>query len=146
MARRIIRTVDGQTFSDRPGHFEDGKGYILYKKGPFNKVKINKRNITTDDTSGLPTSVLMFGAFLLSLVLMVTFVSFNRQGESSGIQSNLNITQKALPNVIASKLTGFYYLPECPGYKEVMPQNRVGFVTEQQALKAGYQRSAMCPN
>jgi len=145
MARRVIRTVDGQTFSDSTSRFEDRKGYVLYRKSPFNKIRINKKTITTDDITGFPSAVVMFGIVILAAVLMVVFLSFNRRGETDDIQNYVNPPPRTLPKVIASRRTGVYYLPECPGYKDVMPENRIGFETEQQALEAGFERSEKCP-
>lgn len=71
MARRIIRTIDGQIFSDSLSRFQDRKGYVLYKKGLFNTVRINKRGITSDDTSGFSDAMLMV---LLAIILAVVII------------------------------------------------------------------------
>ena len=73
MARRIIRTIDGQIFSDNLSRFQDRKGYVLYKKGVFNTVRINKRGITSDDTSGVSEAAL---AILVILALTLAVILF----------------------------------------------------------------------
>lgn len=73
MARRIIRTIDGQIFSDSLNRFEDRKGYVLYKKGLFKTVRINKRGITSDDTSGL-SDAMQFLLLLISLGVMFLII------------------------------------------------------------------------
>lgn len=126
MARRTISTVDGQTFSDRCGRFEDRKGHILYKAGAFDTLRINKRNITTDDVSGMPASMAMFGAAALAGILLIAAVSLNRVvengNENAKIQTYADITTTPSPIVIASTKSGLYYLPECPEYFQVKPQ------------------------
>ncbi len=145
MARRIIRTVDGQTFSDSCRRFEDRKGYILYKVGAFNTLRINKRNVTTDDVRGLPASVVMVGVFALVVIIMIAFLSFNRTTENAKVQSNVNIATDASPIVIASTNSGLYYLPECPGYNLVESHHKRIFDSEQHALDAGFTKSENCP-
>ncbi|MEP7341322.1 MAG: hypothetical protein ABI977_26565 [Acidobacteriota bacterium] len=83
MARRIIRTVDGQTFSDRSNRFEDRKGHVLYKISAFKTIRIQKRSITTDDISGIPASVMIIGVFVLIGILVLASLSLNRTNEKA---------------------------------------------------------------
>jgi hypothetical protein len=70
MAQRIIRTVDGQCFADHCSYFQDHKDHILYRKGFFNKVRINKRNIITDNINGAVGEMLILGLAALGLLMI----------------------------------------------------------------------------
>ncbi len=95
MARRTIKTIDGQTFSDSLSSFEDRKGYILYRKGAFTSVRVNKRGIVSDDIKGLPASVLMALMVFILMALAIGFLLLNR-GISSEIQTNTNVIDRSL--------------------------------------------------
>ncbi len=71
MARRIIRTIDRQVFSGSCGRFVDRKGYVLYRRGAFNTVRINKRGIISDDISGLSTSEILVLVVIMLMALMI---------------------------------------------------------------------------
>ena len=75
MARRIIRTIDGQIFSDNLNRFQDRKGYVLYKKGLFNTVRINKRGITSDDTSGFSDALLILLLLIVGMGIIIVLLS-----------------------------------------------------------------------
>ncbi len=75
MARRIIRTIDGQIFADSSSHFHDRKGYVLYKKSVFRSVRINKRGITSDNISG-PSMAAIMMLIIFALIALVIGFSF----------------------------------------------------------------------
>lgn len=77
MARRIIRTIDGQIFADNCSHFRDRKGYVLYKKSVFRSVRINKRGITSDNISGPPAAVVMMLVIFVVIALVIGFSFLN---------------------------------------------------------------------
>ncbi len=77
MARRIIRTIDGQIFADSSSHFHDRKGYVLYKKSVFRSVRINKRGITSDNISGPPATIIVMLVIFALIALMIGFSLLN---------------------------------------------------------------------
>lgn len=79
MARRIIRTIDRQIFSDSSGRFEDRKGYILYRRGAFNTVRINKRGIISDDISGLSTPGILVLVIIMLMALMIGLLLLSQE-------------------------------------------------------------------
>ncbi|MGH9802771.1 MAG: hypothetical protein ACRD82_20580 [Blastocatellia bacterium] len=120
MARRTIRTVDGQVFSDRTSRFENKKGCVLYRKSAFKSVRINNRSIVSDDTSGLSTPVMMALVIFMLMVLLISFLLLNRSMQQVGeAQSHSNLQAEPSLIVIASKKSGLYYLPECSEYLQV---------------------------
>jgi deoxyribonuclease-1 len=38
-----------------------------------------------------------------------------------------------------------YHLANCPSYKDVAPQNRVEFKSEEEAQRAGFRKAKNCP-
>jgi hypothetical protein len=142
MARRTIKTVDGQVFSDDSDRFEDRQGVVLYREGFFKRVRIHERNITTDDMEGRSVApVIVVG--LLGLALF-GLLSPRRSGENDTLQRNQNIARENSLTVIASEKSGLYYLPQCPGYERVKPQHEVRFDSEQAAQANGYRRARNC--
>ncbi|MBI1761405.1 MAG: hypothetical protein HYR56_08220 [Acidobacteria bacterium] len=73
MAQRKIKTVDGQRFEDHCDRFQERNDCILYKQGLFNTVKINKRNISTDNIHGAAGEMMILVLMVLG-VLMAGFV------------------------------------------------------------------------
>lgn len=145
MARRTIKTLDGQVFSDSCSRFENQKGYILYQKGLFKTVRINKRGIISDDISGLSALVLMALVIFLMVALAIGLLLLNRRLENSEGQRNANLAAEPPLVVIASKKSSRYYLPECPEYLLVKLEHKVSFDSEQRAYEAGYRKSRNCP-
>ncbi len=145
MARRTIKTVDGQAFSGSSSRFENHKGYILYKAGLFETVHIIKRNIVSDDITGLSAQAIMALVIFLMMALVIGFLLLNRSLETVGVQNSANLPAEASIVVIASKKSSLYYLPECPEYSLVKPVHKVSFGSEQQAYEAGYRKSKNCP-
>ena len=145
MARRTIRTIDRQVFSDRCNRFENHKGYILYVKGPFNEVRINKRGIVSDDVNGLPTPVIMALVVFTLMALLIGLLLLNRNMQPGEVQNNSNLPVDTSIVVIASKKSGLYYLPGCPEYLMVKPEHKVNYGSEQQAFDSGYRKSKNCP-
>ena len=47
--------------------------------------------------------------------------------------------------VHGTKNTRVYHLPNCPGYEQMKPTNRVLFATEAEAQQAGYRKAKNCP-
>ena len=47
--------------------------------------------------------------------------------------------------IIGNRKSKIYHRPDCPGYEQVSSQNRVPFVSEQEARSAGYRLAGNCP-
>lgn len=54
-------------------------------------------------------------------------------------QDHINI------GVIGNQNSHRYHRPDCPGYGQIAPQNRVEFASESEAEAAGYRRAGNCP-
>jgi deoxyribonuclease-1 len=52
-----------------------------------------------------------------------------------------------MPNtpMIGNRKSNIYHRPDCPGYDQVSVQNRVPFMSEQDAQVAGYRLAGNCP-
>lgn len=158
MARRTIRTMDGQVFSDSCSRFEDRKGYVLYTKGSFHEVHINKKAIISDSTSGLPASWIMAIAVFAVMAMVIVFLLISRRmGAGYGL-NNTDVMESPnrpgvvetpiptpLPVVIASTKSGNYYLASCDEYSKVKPEHKVLFNSEEDAIRAGYKWYPQCP-
>lgn len=46
---------------------------------------------------------------------------------------------------VASKNGTSYHLPSCPGAKQIKPENKIEFISKEEAEKAGYKPAANCP-
>lgn len=145
MARRTIKTVDGQVFTGSSSRFENRKGYILFKAGLFDTVRVNKRTIVSDDIHGLPASVMMALMVFILMALAIGFLMLNRGLENSKLDGNANLPAEISVVVVASNKSHLYYLPECTGYSLVKREHKVSFGSEQQAYEAGYRKSKNCP-
>lgn len=171
MSRRVIRTVDGQVFSDSKGRFLDRRGEILYKRGFFNTVRINKRSITSDDVSGSSIAlifavlavILVAVLLLLSAYSLATSESLNDDGQHNpnvtDIASNTKTAPETEPKVISemrSETTaeakaevvvdvesGNYFFLGCSQLGRVKQHNRRKF-NEQQAISFGYKKHRSC--
>ncbi len=159
MSRRVIRTVDGQVFSDSPGRFQDSKGEILYKRGFFNTVRINKRSITSDDNSGTsPTLVLAIAVMIFVVVLAALSVISMTSGRlsSDSIRPNSDVASnntmanpkpKAIAEtkveVIVDIKSNTFHLPNCPQIREV-EQHFKRTYDKQQAQSFGHKNHDAC--
>ncbi len=141
MSRRVIRTVDGQVFSDSKGRFLDRRGEILYKKGIFNTVRINKRSITSDDVSGSSSALLVMvvvGLFI-GLLLLALVIPANFGGSDGGIQRNPATIDIAS---VTKSLTGTKTIiettpkPVVEVSKDAIPETRVEVVVD--AMSGNY--------
>jgi deoxyribonuclease-1 len=47
--------------------------------------------------------------------------------------------------IIGNRKSKVYHRPDCPGYDQVSSQNRVPFMSEQDAQSAGYRLAGDCP-
>jgi hypothetical protein len=47
--------------------------------------------------------------------------------------------------IYGNKNSKIYHLPNCPSYKDISPQNRIPFKSEEEAQKAGYRKAKNCP-
>ncbi|MFN0111410.1 MAG: hypothetical protein ACKVZH_21305 [Blastocatellia bacterium] len=156
MARRTIRTMDGQVFSDSCSRFESRKGYVLYRKGSFHEVHISKRAIISDDTSGLPASwVMVIAVFSVMTLIIVSLLISRKMGTGDGLGSvvlespnrpSVVVTPYPIPSpvVIASKKSGNYYLASCAEYSRVKAEHKILFNSEENAIKAGYKWYPKC--
>jgi hypothetical protein len=74
MAQRKIKTVDGQRFEDHCDRFQDRNDCILYRRGLFNTVRINKRNISTDNIYGaggdMMLALMVLGFLIAGLIIL----------------------------------------------------------------------------
>jgi endonuclease YncB( thermonuclease family) len=48
-------------------------------------------------------------------------------------------------DIVGDKASLIYYLPSCPDYAKISPQNQVPFRSEEAAQKAGYRKARNCP-
>lgn len=159
MSRRIIRTVDGQVFSDSPSRFQDCKGEILYKKGFFNTVRINRRSITSDDISGTsPTLVFVIAVMIFVAVVVALSVVSMTSGRlsSDGLQrspdvASSNTMNNAKPKAIAEAKvevivdtnTKTFHQLSCPQLEKVERHFRRTY-DQQQAKSFDYKRHEAC--
>lgn len=162
MTRRIIRTVDGQIFSDSRGRFQDRRGEILYKRGLFNTVRINKRSITSDDVRGTPAALVFVVLLVIAVavLLLLSAISMASYDLSDGdLQRNPNITSiaatrtvaeakpkatvEAKSEVIVDAKSGTYYLLGCSRLEQVNQHDKRIF-EERQAKSFGYKKHEAC--
>lgn len=72
--------------------------------------------------------------------------AFNKQNQEEGIvnqEQKTNIAANIL--YVASKNGTSYHLPNCPGAKQIKPENKIEFNSKEEAEKAGYKPAANCP-
>lgn len=160
MTRRIIRTIDGQVFSDSRGRFQDRRGEILYKRGLFNTVRINRRSISSDDVSGSPAALLLAVLVIIFVVILLAALSvMSHDLADDEIQRNPNVTAIALTKamaatkpkataeakseVIVDAKSGKYYFSGCSQLEQVERHDRRIF-SEQQAKSFGYKLHEAC--
>lgn len=171
MSRRVIRTVDGQVFSDNRGRFLDRRGEILYKRGFFNTVRINKRSVTTDDVSGGSLALLfvVLAVILVAVLLLlsayslatseplnddkqrnpnVTDIAANaKTGAESKPKTTVEVknetTTEAKAEVVVDVESRNYFLLGCSQLGRVKQHNRRNF-NEQQAISFGYKKHKSC--
>lgn len=156
MSRRIIRTVDGQVFSDSPGRFQDCKGEILYKRGFFNTVRINKRSITSDDITGnfavLAVMVGLAIVFALLLLLAISMTSgrllsddSTRVPDAAKVVASKVIKTTAEENseVVVDVKAGTYHLLNCPQLEKI-EQHHKRIYFQQQAQSFGHKKHDAC--
>lgn len=151
MARRTIKTVDGQVFSGSSSRFENHRGYILFKVRLFETVRINKRTIVSDDINGLSVQAIMVLTIFLMMTLVIGFLLLNGRTQVSETQhnarvaANANVVGDVLPAVIGSTKSGYYYLPGCSEYERVKPEHKISFNNKQEAIIAGFKKYKKCP-
>ncbi len=66
----------------------------------------------------------------------------------SELQKEIAATPVAIEEtvvVIASKTGTKYHLPNCPGAKQIKPENQISFPSVAAALAAGYSPASNCP-
>lgn len=92
-------------------------------------------------------------------VTLVTFLSFGLGRLALPQEKPLPIQIESLPaavtgstpenavnkNYVASKNGTKYYLPTCSGASRIKEENRVWFVSQDEAEEAGYEPAANCP-
>lgn len=54
-------------------------------------------------------------------------------------------TPAAASGVVASKNGSSYHLPDCPGAKQIKPENLISFANAKAATAAGYKPAGNCP-
>ncbi|MBL8191949.1 MAG: hypothetical protein JNK38_28315 [Acidobacteria bacterium] len=135
MSRRVIRTVDGQVFSDSKGRFQDRRGEILYRRGIFNTVRINRRSVTSDDVSGSSDALLVIvvvglfiGLLLLALVIPASFSGSNGDIQRNPTTTDMaSITKSSTDNKTIAAATP---KPTVEVNKEATPETKVEVVVD----------------
>jgi hypothetical protein len=161
MSRRIIRTVDGQVFSDSNGRFHDGKGEILYKRGFLNTVRINKRSVSSDDISGSPVGVVI-GVMVIVFLVVAALSAILLAGRLSSVDpqsgnpkaakavspnSTVNampgLTAEVVTDVIVDMNTETYHFLSCAQLEKIEQHHKRTF-NYQQAKSLKYKRHKAC--
>jgi len=171
MSRRVIRTIDGQVFSGSRGRFQDRRGKILFKKGLFNTVHINKQNVTTDNVSGSSIAsffivlvvILVAVLLLLSAYSLATFEPLaddqQRNPNVTDITENAKTKAEAKPKatvevknetsaqaktkVVVDVESREYFLLGCSQLEKIKQQNKRNY-EEQKAISFGYKKHRNC--
>ena len=64
--------------------------------------------------------------------------------QSSSVPTGVGTTEDK-GQVVGSKNSDKYHLPDCPGAKQISEQNKIWFASIAEAEKAGYKPAANCP-
>ena len=91
------------------------------------------------------------GGVKAPIVINKSKLAFNEQNqgienqEAEGKNQEIKIGMVANILYVASKNGTSYHLPDCPGAKQIKPENKVEFKTKEEAEKAGYKPAGNCP-
>ena len=149
----------------------DRRGEVLYRRGFFNTVRINKRSISSDDVSGGSLALLfvVLAVIIVGLLLLLSAYSLaisepmndNNQRNpnitdiASNIRTNVgtkpettvevkkDATTEAKVEVVVDSASGNYYLPGCSQLGKVKQHNRRNY-DEQQAISFGFKKHKSC--
>jgi endonuclease YncB( thermonuclease family) len=67
-----------------------------------------------------------------------------RRGKTAKAPSGKPTRSETGP-IIGNRASKIYHLPSCPDYSKVSGRNRVSFMTEAEAIGAGYRKALNCP-
>lgn len=95
--------------------------------------------------------VILVGVVSFGLGRMSVLEQFSKQNqqpvlrELATLESSNSIQNSRNTPVVGSKSGTKYHLPDCPGARQMKPENRIEFASIEAARAAGYSPAGNCP-